>query len=241
MKIYALLSWYNEKPEHLRRCVTSLKGFADVIVALDGAYGTFPDARRESPAEQRFALNDAAIEAGLSYALKTPHQAWRGGEVEKRAVLFRLGREAGATPDDWFLIIDADMALTYFAPDVKEALANVDPDVDVAEVRLQNVRVDGTISANHKFRSLFRALPGLTVERAHYLYTVPDDSGHFTGRRFLWHMPNGQLSCEPTFNLYGDITLQHFNAHRDPDRKRQALSYYKARDAAGLEAVGDWR
>ncbi len=256
MNIYALLSWFDESPDHLKRCVTSLKGFADCIVTLDGGYATFPDAWPLSPVYQRVALGDAIRSLGVPYKMGEPWRVWQGGEVEKRAKLFELGRTAGATADDWFLIIDADMSLSEFTADARELLAASDR--DVAEVRFQNVQVDGMVAGTYRFRSLFRALPGLTVERAHYLYTVPlfNDCCHggdmgagcvecasqpVSSRRFLWHAPSGRLSDERIVDLFGHVTLHHFNSSRDGVRKRRALNYYRERDLAGLEAVGDWR
>jgi len=245
VKVYALLSFYDEQPEHLKRCVESLKGFADVLVALDGAYATFPDGQRMSPMVQRFALQDAAYASGMSYRITEPYGLWPG-EVEKRAALFELARSAGATPDDWFLIIDADMELAQWKPEARDLLAATSR--DIGEVRWHDVQVDGVRHTTHTFRSMFRALPGLTVERTHFLYTVPldeccgDRADGCCGRRrrFLWHTPDGHISGEPALDLTGAVTLHHYNSGRDPKRRRRALEYYAARDAAGLESKGDW-
>lgn len=261
VKVYALLSWYDEQPEHLTRCVRSLKGFADVLVALDGAYATFPNAQRMSAMKQRFALQDAAYASGISYKITEPYRPWQGGEVEKRAALFELARRAGATPDDWFLIIDGDMELASYTPEARELLAA--SALDIAEVRWHDVRVDGVQVTDNRFRSLFRALPGLTVERAHYLYVVPCDEcdegrveydtdyGLFggtdpcesckaTGRRFLWHTPDGHFVEDDFLDLHEHVTLHHYNSGRDGERKRRAMEYYRHRDDHKLEGAGDW-
>lgn len=258
MKVYALLSHFDESVDHLTRCVTSLKGFADVIVALDGAYATFPDARAQSDSGQDEALHKAARDAGLAYSIKVSHGLW-ASEVEKRAALFELGRKAGATPDDWLLIIDGDMGLAEFTADARDRLAATE--LDVADVNWHDVQVNGVKCSTQCFRSLFRALPGLTVERTHYLYTVPtapcfrcggtSGMGYDGGacqtchgapaRRFLWHVPSGHISPEPALDLTDAVTLHHYNSQRDPDRKSRALRYYRARDDAHLESAGDWR
>lgn len=258
MRIFGLLNWYDEQPEHLTRCVRSLKGFADVLVALDGAYATFPNAKRQSPVEQRFALQDAVYASGMSYRVTEPYRPWQGGEVEKRAALFELARRAGATPDDWFLIIDGDMELASFTPEARELLAA--SVLDIAEVRWHDVQIDGVQVTDNRFRSLFRALPGLTVERAHYLYTTDCDScdgrgdvhggqafGDVackpckgTGRRFLWHTPDGHFVEDDFLDLHEHVTLHHYNSGRDGERKRQAMEYYRHRDDHKLEGAGDW-
>jgi hypothetical protein len=236
VRIFALLSWYDEEPEHLKRCVKSLAGFADVLVALDGAYATFPDAKPASSFVQRWALTDAVYESGLSYKTTEPYHPWES-EVQKRATLFELGRRAGATPDDWFLIIDADMSLAEFKPEARGVLEATD--LSVAEVRWHDVQINDVRCSTYSFRSMFRALPGLTVERTHYLYTVPLDGG-YCNRRFLWHMPDGHISDERALDLTEYVTLHHYNSSREPGRRSRALAYYRARDEAGLESKGDW-
>lgn len=243
-RVFALLSWYDEQPEHLRRCVRSLAGFADVIVSVDGAYETFPGTGADSPSVQRWALSNAIRTFGLRYFnVGAAGRRW-ASEVEKRAAMFEFARQAGATPRDWLLVIDADMALAEYAHNAKDRLAA--SKLDVAEVRWHDVQVDGKACSTMTFRSLFRALPGLTVERTHYLYTVPihcdcAEPQCKGKRRFLWHAPSGQISEEPALDLTNAVTLHHFNSQRDPDRKQRALAYYKDRDARTLEGAGDWR
>jgi hypothetical protein len=248
MNVYALLSYYDERVEHLERCVRSLKGFADTLIAVDGAYKTFSGDSPDSSIAERFAVVDAGRAAGLKRCVYNVRERW-DSEVQKRATMFEFARQCGATPDDWFLIIDADMALAEFTADARDKLAA--SDLDVAEVRFQDMQINGVASSTMTFRSMFRALPGLTVERTHYLYTVPCASCggsdryciacNGTRRRFLWHEPNGQLSREPILYLFDDVTLHHFSSQRDPERRMRAMDYYKDRDAWTLESAGDWR
>lgn len=231
-----MCSWYDEDPRHLRRMVRSLRGAADVLVAVDGAYATFPDAKSESPQVQRWALADAARTTVPEYHL-TSGAVWKS-EVDKRAFMFDLARKAGATPDDWFLIVDADMTVAQWSPEAREALEATG--LDVAEVRWRDAQIDGKLISDMTFRSLFRAIPGLTVERAHWLYIAPGNE--FDARpRFLWLTPDGHISPEPALDLTSHVTLHHHNADRSGDRKLRANAYYKDRDARQLESVGDWK
>lgn len=256
MKVYALLSWYDEDPEHLDDCVRSLAGLADCVVALDGAYATFPGATATSPVEQGRAIGKAAWDVGIGCSLRVPAEPWQGGEVEKRAAMFDLARRVGATPNDWFLIIDGDMIVAE-SSGAREALEATD--MDVAEVRWHDIGPgDGLPFSTTKFRSMFRAIPGLTVEHTHYLYVQHPQCARQSdwcdgercvdkgidcqyagqdGRRFLWHTPDGHPSNEPCLDLSEHVTLHHRRQFRDPERNARAGVYYVNRDAAGLEVA----
>lgn len=233
MKIFALLSWYDEDPAHLTRCVESLAPIADHLVCVDGAYRTFPGAQAASPVDQWLAIQCAAIRADLKCDALTPGAPWQGGEVEKRAAMFQYARDCGATPDDWLLIIDGDM-LVADATGAREALAAVTE--DVAEVRWRDVRPDGQFMSDLKFRSLFRALPGLTVKWTHWLYIVPEGQGW----RWLWHVPSGHPAPEPAADLSAHLTLHHRRLDRSGDRDAAARAYYQDRDAQNLERPPHW-
>jgi hypothetical protein len=146
-------------------------------------------------------------------------------------------RPALSTDDFVQIIIDADNALAEHTTAARDRLTATD--LDVAEVRWHDIQINGVKCSTQTFRAMFRALPGLTVERAHHLYTVPDDT-HWSGRRFLWHLPSGHMSPESALDLTDAVTLHHLNSSREPERRQRALDYYKARDAAILEPVGDW-
>lgn len=234
VKVFALLCFYDEEPEHLHRCVSSLAGLADHVVAVDGAYAHYPDAKAASHPSQRFAIVKAAREAGIKRSIHVPPYPWQGGEVEKRAAMFQFARDAGATPADWLLILDGDMHVAKSAGG-REALAAVTE--DVAEVTIHNVRPDDYVYHTYpRFRSLFRALPGLTVKWTHFLYVAPKE----VGWRYLWHTPSGHIAeHEPAANLTEDLTLHHRRLDRTAERDASARTYYQQRDARSLERVPD--
>lgn len=233
MKVYALLAWFDESPETLTRCVESLAGFADHFIGLDGSYESWPNPRRESPALQAFALSDAVrrahAETGMRYSLWTPHKPW-ASEVEKRATMFEHARECGATPDDWLLVIDADVSVAHAAPATRDLLTGTG--YDVAEVKIHNVRPDGHVSMTYpRYRSMFRALPGLTCKWTHWLYVAPLE----VGWRYMWKTPNGHDSAEPVLDLSEHVTLHHHNLDRSAERDAAARTYYRNREAQQLE------
>lgn len=233
-RVWALLSWYDEDPAHLSRCVESCAKIATHLVSIDGGYQHFPQARRLSPPAARWALEDAAEGAGLQLHAFTPQTPWMGGEVEKRAFMFEYARQCGATPDDWFLIIDGDMLVADVQGDPLAVLRQTT--ADTARVRWHNVRPDGHKQDDLTFRSLFRAVPGLTVMWTHYLYVQPVESGW----RYLWHVPNGHESPEPQEDLTNLVTLHHRRLDRSGDRDAAGREYYKERERLKLEKPPHW-
>lgn len=224
--IVALLSFWDENPEHLRECVTSCAKIADHVLAVDGRYGLYPDTRVRSPVSNANAIRGACAKVGLGCTIHTPNAPFAGGEIEKRSLMFRLG-EALTTPDDWYLIVDGDMLVHHVSDEARGILESANYP-DAAEVLWQDIGPWGTPSGPTRFRSFFRALRGLTVRDTHWLYMCGD--------RYLWHVPNGNMSPEPAWDLMQHVTLHHRRWQRDQDRNDQADAYYKAREAAGIEA-----
>lgn len=53
MSVIAVLTWYEETTKSLIAAVSSASTFVDHLVAVDGAYHAFPEARRGSGPEQQ--------------------------------------------------------------------------------------------------------------------------------------------------------------------------------------------
>lgn len=207
-------------------------------MAVDGAYALYPNGEARSSTLEEFALADACREHDLHYSIFHPAQTWQGGEVEKRAYMFKHALEwRRVTPlEDWFLIIDGDMTMDDGAniPRIRETLAATPH--DVAENTFAEL-VHGTgdaLTNVMRFRSLFRAIPGLTVEGTHWLYVVPRDNGT---RRFMWHSVSGNISPEPAADLTGELCLLHRPVTRERERIRSRQKYYEAREQHVAERV----
>lgn len=242
MRIWALLSWYDENPHHLREMVESVSPLVDGIVAVDGAYGLYPGGSNNSLPDEYDAIAGACDNSGLDYVFHTPPDVWAGGEVEKRAKMFEVALTAATSREDWFLIMDGDMLLDDNSVDVeavRHTLATTEH--DVAEVIFAELAYGSSTHVVHSdgFRSLYRALPGLTVEKAHWIYTVPDETRE-AGRRFLWH-PVGRFLAEPAADLRQHVRLLHRPHVRRSDRVRDRQAYYEAREHAGAEGIpAEW-
>lgn len=244
MKVYALLSWYEESPAWLSALTAGLAGIADHLVALDGPFALFEGSRTRprSASAQAEALLATAAGAGLGLTLGQSSEAW-AGEVEKRTALFALARGAGATPEDWLLVVDGDeqvQATASFRPRLAEVQE------DVAEVRLWSRWVDAPLPGERgaripyeeihagasPLRALFRALPDLRVEGAHYVYVA----GPPGAPRYLWGHP-GQHDLVPAADLRDYIGFEHLTEWRALGRDNARREYYRLRDEVGAERL----
>ncbi|MBY8342010.1 hypothetical protein LXH13_06165 [Streptomyces spinosirectus] len=217
MRVIGLLSWYEESPAWLAQCVASAAKICDHLIAVDGPYALFPGATRKaaSGSEQADIIAHTAAGAGMGCTIHTPRQPWWGNEVDKRDFMFRLGMTFAEAGRDWFLRIDADETLVDVPADVRKQLA--DTDLDVAEVRLCE---RGERDTQTPLRVLFRALPGIGIQQAHYVVTAPGENrvkvlaGNQTVHRL-----------EPAEALW-DVRLEHQTKQRTAERKALKAEYY---------------
>lgn len=217
MRIIGLLSWYEESASWLAECVASAAKVCDHLVAVDGPYALFPGATTKpaSGSEQADVIAHTAAGAGIGCTIHTARQPWWGNEVEKRDFMFRLGSTFAEPGQDWFLRIDADEVLVADASDVRKKLAATE--LDVAEVMLWE---RGDQDTKTPLRVLFRALPGIGVQQAHYVVTAPSEAdtkvlagNHVTHR------------VEPAEALW-DVRLEHRTKNRPAQRKELKADYY---------------
>lgn len=220
MKITGLLSWFQEPPEKLRRTITSTAPLIDELVCLDGRYALFPHESNRSTDEEIEAIEETCRDAGLPvqiHQVTEPFDGRWGGEVAKRAALFRLGEQTGA---DWYYVFDADCHVQQINPGWRQMLEGE------AELHVGTVMVaDGGIAKPHP--AFFRAIPGLTVQERHWRYLVPKHGP------VLWDYPHllTQQKRIPTFTR---IVVDHDTA-RGRDRAMRRARYYELRDRQGIE------
>lgn len=219
MRVIALLSWYDERPDWLAECVASAALLCDHVVAVDGSYELFPGARAKpvSDVEQATAILEAADRAGIGCTMHVQRRPWAGNEVAKRDFMFRLASTL-VGPADWFLRIDADELIRQVPADIHDRLAATDH--DAAEITMYDL--DRTMHSEWQMRALFRALPGIGVQQAHYVVTAP---GGPRGTRVLCgNQIHHQEDAEP---LHG-LRIEHRTHERPEIRQSRKLRYYQA-------------
>jgi PAS domain-containing protein len=219
VKITGLLSWFRESPATLRETILSTAPLIDELVCLDGRYKLFPHQANRSTLEETEAIEHACETAGIPvhiHQVNEPFDGRWGGEVAKRASLFRLGFE---TSPDWFYVFDADCHVQQVNAGWRRMLED-EQELNVATVMV----ADGGIAKPHP--AFFRALPGLTVRERHWRYLVP-------GGPVLWDYPH-LLTDQKRIPTFTHIVVEH-RSRRSRERARARAGYYELRDQAGIE------
>jgi hypothetical protein len=224
MRLVALLSWFDENPAWLAEVVASLAGTVDHIVAVDGSYALYPEARGSSGTEQADAVTGTAQGARMGVTLHVPQWPWVGNEVEKRTAMFALGHLAAEPGEDWLVVVDADEVWTHTAG-LRDALARTD--LDVAEVLLYERVAQGDHELNRSMiRKCFRAQPdGIRLVGTHCHYEAAVGA--------LWNSHGPQVPAEQLM----DVRVRHRPAGREAYRTRRRLAYYDRRSQFGAEVV----
>jgi hypothetical protein len=236
LRVAALLSWYDEPPAVLERAIRSYAEIADHLVAVDGAYATFPGGEATSAPEQREAIERTAADCGLDLLLWQPADQWAGGEIEKRDRMYRLADVTGA---DWYVICDADFLLEF---PYKTGVRAVQEDLraatrrglEVAKVTLVDYLTDdvgGDVrrEVRNELPLFYRAagLSPLHISETHY-HTIREGSD-----THLW----GCLRTPQVehFDMTDTVHVRHEWWHRDEMRQAAKWGYYVLRDANRLE------
>jgi hypothetical protein len=179
MIVTGALCWWNERPEDLDACVRGLGNVADRVVALDGAYQRYPEATVHSPEDQLDAIREAARAANLDCLIVQPDRLW-AGQVEKRSNLLALA----GVGSNWIVTVDADHVIHANREEVRRNLRGYAGDVlsvpYVTPTNKDRPLKDSAVGDWHILQTkeaqfiphIWKALPGLTVERFHWWYSA---------------------------------------------------------------------
>lgn len=218
MGVVGLLSYYDTPPSWLRATIRScLKVGMKKLVAVDGAYKTFPEARASSGVQCHKEIERSCRQYGIELVHKVPAEPW-SSEIAKRSFMFVQGEKI-TTEEDWFFVIDDD----------ERVIETVEPRLlgDVAYALL--VEPDGS---QQPLRCFFRAQRGIQVVHNHFTYMC--------GTQMLWGGTDGN-SGEEEFAYDSNVTLQHLAHKRPPARQQDKIAYYADRDTRRLEHLRcDW-
>jgi hypothetical protein len=228
VRIVGLLSWYDEQPAWLAELVASMgRAGVDHLVAVDGAYGAYPDATGDSGSEQAAVVAAAALGAGMGVTVHQPQEPWQGNEIEKRTFLFAAAHLVARPGMDWLWIVDGDEIVTH-ANGLREQLGATDM------VAATCTLWEGVASGEHEWntqplRMMFRAqASGIRVHGHHACYLTGDG-------QVLWD--NWQPTNEvPALALPG-VRVRHRPGDRPAYRNRKRNDYYNRSKSLGLEKM----
>lgn len=226
MRIVACLSWYDEPTAFLYRCVRSLEGLADELIAVDGPWQHFPSSNgSRSPSEQYETINATRRACGIGGITLRPGRPW-GSQVEKRNTLMEIA-SAAAGKDGWLFVIDGDEYVHWAdASDLRRQLDRTERDVALVSC----VRTTGVERVNipRPIRRIYRASTGVGVHRAHNGYRTADG-------RWL-HGDPAYVRVERAFDASPLLTLHHEQMNRGDERNAARLAYRSARRREGIES-----
>ena len=218
MIVVAALAWYAESTVTLERCVTSLKGYCDGLVALGGRWSGFPEIPGDDPEEQANVISEACEKTGLNYEVGLGE--WES-QVEKRSDLM----EQATDWSDWVLVIDADEYIEKGSPSLfRDGLDATGYDV----ARVFTYRIPTPYGRN--IQRVYRSSTKVTVKTAHNGYMAEDG-------RFL----NGDpcyVNLAPTAELGDHLTIVHDLTCRGTNRKQARQDYLRFRRKTRIES---WR
>ena len=232
MKIYALLNWYDERPDWLAATVASASKLCDGIIAVDGAYFLFPDSLRypTSGASQATAIMETALSLDMSCTIHVPDGPWSGNEVGKLQALFDLG--IPEPMEDWFFRIDGDELLTDVPFDAHERIEKTG--LHAVDLRMW-VRTDGvTRHEMWPIRRLWRVMTDMRVGPAHHIMSAIND-----GERIILADSENRARQTPGLDM-PDLRMEHRNRQRNPERLERKEQYYRQRDELGVEKEDAW-
>jgi hypothetical protein len=219
VKLVAALAWYAEPIAFLDRCIRSLEGLVDHIIAVDGPWALFPyDSDAITSAEEWVAIREAADAIGVRHSVHAPAHPW-DSQVHKRDMMMRWASEHG----DWILVIDGDEYVAHAEPEkVRAELSAVDETCVIGEVQIKNLHRGGQIPGYHPDGGLARRLyrSGTTVDIVH--------TGYFHNGQPLYR-------GEPTVDLREHLILEHDICNRGWLRNDQSIAYREARERSGVE------
>lgn len=257
MRLFAILSFYDESPTWLAACVASMSRIGvDHVIAVDGAYLHF-DGDARSPVEQADAIQLAAEGTGMGSTIVRP-QDKRWTEPEKRTQCFRLLEALADRFVDWCIILDGDDLIIEGDTTFKAEIASTDHyaamcklsqtiDPFAAEgkhVNAKTAEIYQKLPSPTRFKQYqsraWRVLRDMRVVGTHYSYVGRDAEGNVLNLR-----PDvGKCSVADAVpvEVYRPENMPLIE-HRDPWRTRfrlqQKADYYDLRDRLGLERTGE--
>lgn len=236
-RIIGMLSFFDEDPSLLRESVSrAMKIGIDHLLAYDGPYDLRPHAVQKSPADCYTAIHDAVYGGGIpantgrSWDWRDKGDWGAGNEVEKRNAMLEHALRI-AEEGDWLLVFDSDhmWEKTYEWIDLGHILGLTPRDDVVAEVAFADCAIDEIDPSWYEACLLYRAVPGMRYEGAHWRIRFLDGTVSTTLRT------EQERHTAPTLDLRDFFRVRHIVYQAGEERRARQTSWYEQRDGLGLE------
>jgi hypothetical protein len=242
VKIIGVMSWYDESASWLAASVAGFGRFCDTIIAVDGAYALYPQARARSMPEQSEAILQAAEAVGAGCIIHRPQDVWFGNEVEKRNHTLDLARAIGVEGEDWVCVFDADFTVMQAYPEaIRDHLSRTahhvatytildgkDLMADEEQARIAQ-EIDVSTEWTVRTRSIYRLLPELRYDTKHWNVVGDLDDGRSVT------LFGSAVEQVPEARLENALVVYHRRQARAKVRNQAAEAYYALRDSLGAE------
>lgn len=236
--------WFDEPEAELDAMIASISGFVDTLVALDGAYSTFPHGGypKSDPA-QHAAIERACRREGIGLVMPA------GQEYEsqclKRTTAFDLVEQLARPYRDLVLVIDADERIDHLdEPAVLEAMSYADVGtVDVVTtdpadgpMLLPGVQPPSSIDTPGKlYPRLFRVQREMQVGPTyHWTYTARNVRGDrvvLKGAKTI----EPPIAKAPVADISAHLRLTNGTWDRPASRLTQKKRYARERWQRGID------
>jgi hypothetical protein len=226
--IAALLCFYNEDPDLLRRSVGAvLDAGADGVLAVDGPYELYPHSgKMRSDPECYAAISETAEARGKWWITHSENKPWENSEVGKRSWMMDAAISLKLPRPDWLLVFDSDH---FWESDLHlhDLLSECPDDVSFARVSFTEVALDG-VPWWEPMRPLVRVRSDLRMGTNHYTYVTDDGISRILERPELGPVMEA-------FDLTESVHVRHGVYDRDEQSRARQTVYYEQRHRLGIE------
>jgi hypothetical protein len=249
-RVIGLVSWWDESPVWLAATVSSLSRFCDHVIAVDGRYALYPDARVQSGIDQVDAVIEAARASGMGCTVHTAPATF-DDEMKKRTLMFQIGALYALTHHDCFFVLDGDEVVVE-SPEKRDVLSALEHATDTGASVVTTTLFERTDPHANAQRTdlgmklplewryecgtprFWRAHANMRVVGYHYNYLAEDENGETLE---LWGQDGVVVNRPPWDSLNGRVVIENRNRLRNKQRDADRAAYYKDRDATGLEVT----
>jgi len=221
VRIFGCMIWFDENPRWLAANVAAFARICDHVIAVDGGYFAYPEARPASGGDQAEAIVVAARTAAVGLTLHVPNEVWMGNETEKRTAYCKIVNALATPYEDWMLVLDADEEISEVSPLARRDLETTE--LDAAEIGMWTT--DELRSWFGPSRRLYRVM-----ERMEYGPTHFSLSGRGPSNEVVWLNGLGPKYGETmgeALSMVTAIRVEHKH-HLRPEPRTEKANVFNA-------------